>query len=58
MNQISVIGKTTDTKNIELYFDNEQVAKIPINTLVEKLTMYDRKWKKLNFLKIKSKKKL
>ncbi len=42
----SVIGKTTDTKNIELYFDKEQVAKIPINTLVENSPMYDRKWKK------------
>ena len=42
----SVIGKTTDTKNIELYFDEEQVAKIPINTLVENSPMYDRKWKK------------
>ncbi len=42
----AVIGKTTNTKNIELYFDNEQVAKIPINTLVENSPMYDRKWKK------------
>ena len=42
----AVIGKTTDTKNIELFFNNEQVAKIPINTLVENSPMYDRKWKK------------
>ena len=42
----AVIGKTTNTKNIELYFDNKQVAKIPINTLVENSPMYDRKWKK------------
>ena len=42
----AVIGKTTDTKNIELFFDNEQVAKIPVNTLVENSPMYDRKWKK------------
>ena len=41
----SVIGKTTNTKNIELFFDNKQVAKIPVNTLVE-LPMYNRKWKK------------
>ena len=42
----SVIGKTTDTKNIELFFDNKQVAKIPVNTLVENSPMYNRKWKK------------
>jgi len=42
----AVIGKTTDTKNIELFFDNKQVANIPVNTLVENSPMYDRKWKK------------
>ena len=42
----AVIGKTTNTKNIELFFDNDQVAKIPVNTLVENSPMYDRKWKK------------
>ena len=42
----AVIGKTTNTKNIELFFDNKQVAKIPVNTLVENSPMYDRKWKK------------
>ena len=42
----AVIGKTTNSKKIELYFDNEQVANIPVNTLVENSPMYDRKWKK------------
>ena len=42
----AVIGKTTNTKNIELFFDNVQVANIPVNTLVENSPMYDRKWKK------------
>ena len=42
----AVIGETTKTKNIELYFDNKQVAKIPVNSLVENSPMYDRKWKK------------
>ena len=42
----AVIGKTTKSKNIELYFDNEKVANIPVNTLVENSPMYDRKWKK------------
>ena len=42
----AVIGKTTNSKNIELFFDNEQVAKIPVDILVENSPMYDRKWKK------------
>jgi len=42
----SVIGKTTKSKKIELYFDEEKVANIPVNTLVENSPMYDRKWKK------------
>ncbi len=42
----AVIGKTTKSKKIELYFNNEQVANIPVNTLVENSPMYDRKWKK------------
>ena len=42
----AVIGKTTNTKNIELLFDDKSVAKIPVNILVENSPMYDRKWKK------------
>ncbi len=42
----AVIGKTTKSKKIELYFNDEQVADIPVNTLVENSPMYDRKWKK------------
>ncbi|MDC1002403.1 phosphoribosylformylglycinamidine synthase subunit PurL [Candidatus Pelagibacter sp.] len=42
----AIIGKTTKTKKIELYFDDQQVAGIPVNTLVENSPMYDRKWKK------------
>jgi phosphoribosylformylglycinamidine synthase II len=42
----AIIGKTTNTKNIELYYNEKQVASIPINTLVENSPMYDRKWKK------------
>tara|TARA_B100000902_G_scaffold194499_1_gene185811 strand:+ start:1083 stop:3275 length:2193 start_codon:yes stop_codon:yes gene_type:complete len=42
----AVIGKTTKSKKIELYFDNKQVANIPVNTLVENSPMYNRKWKK------------
>ena len=42
----AVIGKTTKSKKIELYFGEEKVADIPINILVENSPMYDRKWKK------------
>ncbi len=42
----AVIGKTTNSKKIELFFNNNQVADIPVNTLVENSPMYDRKWKK------------
>jgi phosphoribosylformylglycinamidine synthase subunit PurL len=42
----SVIGKTTNSKKIELYFDDKQVVDIPVNTLVENSPMYNRKWKK------------
>ena len=42
----AVIGKTNKSKKIELYFNEEKVANIPISTLVENSPMYDRKWKK------------
>ena len=42
----AIIGKTTNSKKIELFFDNKKVADIPIDTLVENSPMYDRKWKK------------
>ncbi len=42
----AVIGKTTSSKNIELFFDDKKVANIPVNILVENSPMYDRKWKK------------
>jgi phosphoribosylformylglycinamidine synthase subunit PurL len=42
----AVIGKTNDSKKIELYFDDKKVANIPVSTLVENSPMYDRKWKK------------
>jgi phosphoribosylformylglycinamidine synthase subunit PurL len=53
----AVIGKTTKTKKIELFFYDEKVADIPVNTLVENSPMYDRKWKKTKLpKKIKIKK--
>jgi len=42
----AVIGKTTKSKKIELYFNEEKVSDIPVNILVENSPMYDRKWKK------------
>ncbi len=42
----AVIGKTTSSKNIELFFDDKKVANIPVNILVENSPMYDRKWKR------------
>ena len=47
----AVIGKTTDSKKIELYFDDEKISDIPVNTLVENSPMYDRKWKKVKLPK-------
>jgi phosphoribosylformylglycinamidine synthase len=42
----AVIGKTTNSKKIELTFENKKVAEIPINILTENAPIYDRKWKK------------
>ena len=53
----AIIGKTTKSKKIELYFDTQKVADIPVNILVENSPMYDRKWKKTKLpKKIKIKK--
>ena len=42
----AVIGKTTNSKKIELIFDKKIVAQIPINLLAENAPVYERKWKK------------
>ena len=42
----AVIGKTTNSKNLELIFNKNKVAEIPIDFLAENAPMYDRKWKK------------
>ena len=42
----SIIGKTTDSKKIEIFFDEKKVVDIPINILAENAPIYDRKWKK------------
>ncbi len=42
----AIIGKTTNSKKIELIFNNNKVAEIPIELLAENAPIYDRKWKK------------
>ena len=42
----SVIGKTTNSKNLVLNFNDEEVANLPLNSLSNDVPIYDRKWKK------------
>jgi phosphoribosylformylglycinamidine synthase len=42
----AIIGKTTESKKIEIFFDEKKVVDIPINFLAENAPIYDRKWKK------------
>jgi len=42
----SIIGKTTDTKNLVLNFNKNQVANLPLSSLSKDAPIYDRKWKK------------
>ena len=49
----SIIGKTTNTKNLVLNFDKKEVANLPLSSLSKNAPVYDRKWKKnLNSKKI------
>ena len=41
-----LIGKTTDTNNLTLKFNNEIIGEIPIDALASKAPLYDRKWTK------------
>ena len=53
-----IIGKTTDTNNLTLKFNNKIEGEIPIDALASKAPMYDRKWtkKKLTNKKVDLKK--
>ena len=42
----SIIGKTTNTKNLVLNFNDEEVANLPLSALSTDAPIYDRKWKK------------
>ena len=54
----AVIGKTTDTNNLTLKFNNKIEGEIPIDALASNAPVYDRKWvrKKLSKEKIDLKK--
>ena len=39
-----IIGKTTNTKNLTLKFNNKIVGEIPINALASKAPIYNREW--------------
>ena len=41
-----VIGKTTDTNNLTLKYNNKIEGEIPIEALASKAPLYDRKWSK------------
>ena len=57
-----IIGKTTDTKNLTLKFNNELVGQIPIEALASKAPIYNRKWVKKELpksnIKVKNLKKI
>ena len=42
----SVIGKTTNTKNLILNFNDKEVANLPLSSLSTDVPIYDRKWTK------------
>jgi len=42
----SIIGKTTNTKNLVLNFNEKEVANLPLSSLSKDVPIYDRKWKK------------
>ena len=42
----SIIGKTTNSNNLVLNFNNKEVANIPLTSLSTDVPIYDRKWKK------------
>jgi len=43
-----IIGKTTNTNNLTLKFNNKIEGEIPIESLASKAPIYDRKWNKKN----------
>jgi len=53
----AIVGKTTNSKKIQIFFNEKKEADIPIDILAENSPIYDRKWKKIKLpQKIKFKK--
>ena len=50
----AVIGKTTNTNNLTLKFNDKTVGEIPVDTLASKAPIYDRKWVKTQLPKKKT----
>ena len=42
----AIIGKTTNSKNLVLNFNNEEVGNLPLISLTDNAPQYDRKWTK------------
>ena len=42
----SIIGKTTNSKNLVLNFNGKEVANLPLSSLSTNAPIYDRKWEK------------
>ena len=47
----SIIGKTTNSKNLVLNFEGNEVANLPLSSLSTDVPIYDRKWKKTPLIK-------
>ena len=47
----TLIGETTDTKNLVLNFHNKEVANLPLSALSTESPVYNRKWKKNKIIK-------
>ena len=47
----SIIGKTTNSKNLVLNFNGKEVANLPLSSLSTNAPLYNRKWKKTSIPK-------
>ncbi|NPA51464.1 MAG: phosphoribosylformylglycinamidine synthase subunit PurL [Aquificae bacterium] len=48
--EAAVIGETTDTKRMEVFFKNQKVADLPISAIVDEAPVYERPRKKPAYL--------
>ncbi len=49
--EAAVIGETTDTKRMEVFYKNEKIVDLPITAIVDDAPVYDRPRKKPEYLK-------